>query len=250
MRTNLSVILAASAFTVIHPSLCRSQAAQLDPSKQAEFHEHVATLLRGRQAPLPAGDTAVSWTERGPILYLTTRVVGDTVATAMAREDGLVGTTTTTWSQDRVRSFHTTWTRGDSVLLEMTGIIEGQRLVLHGTRDTSFSLPSKPWLAADYGLEDLALPLLRRADSDTTQFLAFRPYPFKWDTVTISGHRSGNYLVVSAVHGRQVRETYVLDDRGVLLLRRGDQVMERRPIEGTARFADFLQALTALGLER
>jgi hypothetical protein len=242
--------IVASALTLTHPTFCLSQAAQLDPSKQQAFHEHVAALLQGPRAPLPAGDTAVSWTERGPILYFTTHLAGDTIATAMAREDGLVGTTTAIWSHGRMASFRTTWTRGDSVLLEIVGAIRGQQLVLRGRRDTSLAIPSMPWLVADYGLEDLTVPLLRQADSSATQFVALRPYPFKWDTVTIRGRRSGGYLVVSAVQGPKVRETYVLDDRGVLLLRRGDQVMERRPLEGTARFADFLRALPALGLER
>ncbi len=242
-------ILAASALTATAPSFCLSQAAQLDPSKAAAFHEHVAALLRGR-GTLPAGDTAVSWTDRGPILYFITHIAGDTIATAMAREDGLVGTTLTTRSHGRLATFQTTWARGDSVLVNIVGTVEGQGLVLRGTRDTTITQPNMPWLVADYGLEDLTLPLLRQADSNARQFVVLRPYPFKWDTVTIKGDRSGSYFVVSAAQGAKVRETYVLDDRGVLLVRRTDQVMERRPLEGTPRFDDYLRALTTLGLVR
>jgi hypothetical protein len=248
VRTLPAVV--ASVITLIHPAFCHSQAAHLDPSKQQAFHEHVAAMLRGPRAPLPAGDTTVSWTERGPILYFTTHLGGDTIAAAMAREDGLVGVTTAIWSHGRLASFRATWTRGDSVLLDLGGTVKQRHVILSGSRDTAVTLPTMPWLVADYGLEDLALPLLRQADSNATQFAALRPFPFKWDTVAIRGRRSGSYLVVSATHGAKVRETYVLDEQGVLLLRRGDEIMERRPLEGTARFADFLRALTALSLER
>jgi hypothetical protein len=93
------------------PRSAESQVAQLDPSKQAEFHEHVASLLGRMRHPLPAGDTAVSWTDRGPILYFTTRVSGDTITASMAREDGLIGSAQEIWSDTIVAGFHVVWAR-------------------------------------------------------------------------------------------------------------------------------------------
>src|SRR6266550_1417530 len=119
MRTRFIATL--TVFPLAVPVPGASQAAQLEPSLQSAFHTHVASLLSQRGHPLPSGDTAVSWTDRGPILYFTTHVSGDTIATAMAREDGLVGAMITVWSQDRMAEFQATWTRGDSVLLDIRG---------------------------------------------------------------------------------------------------------------------------------
>jgi hypothetical protein len=224
------------------------QAAQLDPSKQDAFHQHVANLLAGVRPPAPAGDTAVSWTERGPILYFTARIAGDTVWSSMAREDGLVGSAKGTWSGSDLSSFHVVWAKGDSVVADLSGHVEGSRLILHGSRDTSLAVPTLRWAVADYGLEDQLVPLWQQIGGAEEHILVLRPYPFKWDTVTVSAQRSGSYFIVSARHGAKVRETYLLDPRGLLLLRRSDVVMERRPLEGTLRHQQYRRAIQDTGL--
>jgi hypothetical protein len=231
------------------PPSVESQVAQLDPSKQAEFHKHVASLLGGIRYPLPAGDTAVSWTDRGPILYFITQVSGDSITSSMAREDGLIGSAQEIWSDTIVAWFHVVWTRGDSILVDLTGRVQRDQLILHGTRDTSLALPTLPWVAADYGLEDQQLRMLRRVPTAEPRFAVFRPYTLKWDTVTASSRRSGSYLIVSARQGAKVRETYLIDDHGLLLLRRTDVIMERRPLEGTARYQQYVRATVLSGLE-
>jgi hypothetical protein len=242
-RVVLLLLAASSGYS----HLAAPQAAQLDPSKREAFHQHVVALLQSRGRPLPPGDTAVSWTDRGPILYFTSRFANDTATSAMAREDGLVGTALAVWSQLLQTGFHSVWTRGDSVVLDVTGLVEGTRLVLHGTRDTTFALPSIPWLVADYGLEDQQLPLFRALALKGGSVAIYRPYVMKWDTVTISGHQAQALLIVSAQQGPKVKEIYLIDREGrLLLLRRLDITMDRRPLEGTPLYERYTDALPVL----
>ena len=242
-RVRLLLVLVASGYS----QLAAAQVAQLDPTKREEFHQHVVALLQSRGRPLPAGDTAVSWTDTGPILYFTSHFANDTASSAMAREDGLVGSARAVWSRLVQTGFHTVWTRGDSVVLDVTGRVEGTKLVLHGTRDTAFALPTIPWLVADYGLEDQQLPMFRALALKGSQVAVFRPYVMKWDTVTISGHQTQAFLVVSAQHGPKIKETYIIDGVGhLLLLRRLDVIMDRRPLEGTPLYEPYMHALAVL----
>jgi hypothetical protein len=225
-----------------------AQAAQLDPARRDEFHQHVAELLGAQSRIRSAGDTSISWTERGPILYFTTRRSGDTLSSTLAREDGLVGSAVTTWADASQTSFHITWTRRDSIEVDMDGVVRGHELVLvRGGRDTAMALPTLPWVVADYGLEDQQVPLFRALAPSGARVAVFRPYRMKWDTVTITGRVIGEYLVIEAEQGPKVRETYILDDGArLLLLRRRDVVMERRPLEDTPLFDAYRRAVATL----
>ena len=229
------------------PLCVGAQAAQLDPAKRDEFHQHVAELLGAQSRIRSAGDTSVSWTERGPILYFTTRRSGDTLSSTFAREDGLVGSAVAIWGDASQTSFHVTWTRRDSIEVEMDGVVRNHELVLHGGRDTVVALPSLPWVVADYGLEDQQVPLFRALALGGGRVAVFRPFRMKWDTVTIAGRAIGAYLVIDAEQGPKVRETYMLDsDSRLLLLRRRDVVMERRPLEDTPLFDAYRHAVATL----
>lgn len=63
----------------------------------------------------------------------------------------------------------------------------------------------------------------------------------KWDTATVTVTTESGIRILHSIEGA-AHATYVVTRRGVLVwVRRSDQRMERRPLEGTRLYGEFLR---------
>ena len=221
----------------------------------ADIHDRATAIIRElANRPLTPGDTMLTWNPRPGSLIHTVAVKPGGVSSSLLRGDGMIGTATAAWVGGRLQSFEAEWTARDSVSakprreVHVAGEIRGDLLVVTGTKPGRYPTPSGLWFAADYGMEELAIPLYRSLPVSGTPatILVFRPWLGRWDTVTVTVRDTPAHRIVVQRTGR-ARETIVLTRAGALLWTwRHDQSAERRPLEGSSRYADYLAALPLL----
>ena len=247
MSLKLSSILVPALVLVSQGAFAQQQP---DSAAVRQFHNDVVRLLATiPRHSLPSGDTLVTWAKQGPILYHTVCRGGDSVASSMVRNDSLVGVTVTHWTEGHPSTFATRWTRADSTLVAIRGDVVGAAIRITGSRLDTLSVPDLPWAVADYGMYDQLLPLLLSLPPDTLQhrLVVLRPYLLRWDTLTVTAQRAGDVLRIQELGSQKEREVIIAYHGAVMLVVGENQNMERRPLEGTARYAELMALLTAGG---
>lgn len=216
----------------------------------AELHARVtqamAELAAGRM--LPRGDTLLSWSPQ-PSLFHIIGGNADSLRSALLRWDQLLGVTESRWAGGAPLHFETRWTRGDSTLVAIAGRREGSALRITGSRDTLIPLPELPWAVADYGMDEHLVPLIGTftAAGGPRTIAVLRPYLMKWDTVLVTVEQRAGVRVATTVGGK-ARQTLVIPaDRRLIWAKRSDLVSELRPLEGSARHAEYLGLRAELG---
>ncbi len=214
--------------------------AQMTPQ---ELHDRIVAVYSTRaHRPLPAGDTSVSW-YGNPVLFHTVRRGNGEVATGMLRADSLLGTALVTWRHDRPASGEVRWTHGDSIEVDVRLLIDGDTLRVNGREPRSWLVPKIPWAIADYGMEDLAVPLLKSLDFKGTAAVtiaAYRPYGATWDTLQVTEHSVGDGVLYELRSSDSKRDWWLVSRNGALVrLTREGQEFERRPLEQTALFDEY-----------
>jgi len=213
--------------------------AQANPQ---ELHDRIVALFLSR-APraLPAGDTLVSW-YGNPILFHTVRRGGSEIEMGMVRLDRLVGTAFVAWKSARPAAGEVRWTQGDSIVLDVRLAVDRDTLRVSGNQPHSWHLPAMPWAVADYGMEDLTLPLLESLDLQrgAVTIAAYRPYGAKWDTLQVTKRAVGDGVLYELRGSDGKRDWWLASPAGFLVqLRREGQDFERRPLEQTALFEEY-----------
>ena len=224
--------------------------AQSEPANDPAFHARVAQVITELAAgrALPRGDTLLSWSPKLSLFH----VIGgsaDSLRSALLRWDELLGITETRWAGGAPVYFETHWTRGDSTLVALSGHREGAVLRITGSRDTMIVLPELPWAVADYGMDEQLVPLIATFTParEPRPMAVLRPYLMKWDTVVVTVDLRVGVRVATTVSGK-TRQTLVIPaDRRLIWARRSDAVSELRPLEGSARHAEFVGLRAELG---
>lgn len=175
-------VLALVAFA---PVQARGQANTSSPQ---ELHNLiVARVFAVAPRPLPSGDTLVSWYQQ-PVLFHIVQRAPERVSEAMLRSDGLVGTAEVAFQDGHPTSATVLWTQEDSVATDVQLRVRGDSLLVTGTTKARWLLPSGAWAIADYGMEDLIVPVLRGLPPPPApqQIIAYRPFAARWDTLTVT----------------------------------------------------------------
>lgn len=216
---------------------------QADEATPEVLHARGVAILALVPRPIPEGDIFVTWSPK-PEVYTTVRRTDSTVASGLVSTDGLVGTAEAVWQGGRQREVRLRWTRGSATLMELDVRFEAGVIHFAGTRDTAFQAPSLPWVVADYGMEDQLLPLIQaEGDPRRLRVAVYRPYQAKWDTLRVVCRKTeaATLATVTASDGEHFFWTITADGALVRLTRDRDPGFERRPLEMTARVADYLR---------
>lgn len=223
------------------------------------IHSRVVAVLRlAATTPLPAGDTLLSWNGGRPVLIHTVRRDSGGVIAGMLRFDKMEGIADVRWDShtQSPTSFDVRWTtpkQGAVETVSVSGIAANGvlRITRSGKPDTTFALPESRWAVADYGMEELLLPLFDGPPRTTEERVAvFRPYGSKWDTLSLStAAPESTWMVATWVEGEPPEQwrAAVLDGRHLLWVRRssnpGD---EKRPVERTPLWNEFVRLRPAM----
>jgi len=178
--------------TLMLPSVAQAQqTGGLDPET---FRQRVAAFLASEAPrPLPPGDTLLTWHDGGPVLFHTASRDSGGVQAGMLRADRMVGTADVRWQAGQPTRFTVRWFTptptggGDSVVV--TGLVLGGALHIQraGAPDTALAVPVMPWAGADYGMEELLLPLFDGPPwAEPRPVAILRPYGLRWDTVAVT----------------------------------------------------------------
>lgn len=216
--------------------------AQEELSPEVIHARAIAILSYGLARPIPAGDTFVTWTPK-PAWYTTVSRTDSTVASSLVSLDGIVRTAEAVWQEGLQREVSIRWTQNTHTLMELNGRFEAGVIHISGVRDTALQAPSLPWAVADYGMEDQLLPLIQAAGAGTRRLAIYRPSPSKWDTITIACTRTRGATLATETEpdGEHLFWTITADGALVTLTRDRDRDFERRPLDLTARVADYVR---------
>jgi hypothetical protein len=162
----------------------------------------------------------------------------------MVRVDSTLGTASTVWRSGRPVSAQVLWTKGPAVLRRVDFIAVGDSVHLTGDSARTWSVPTLPWAIADYGMEDQVLPLLKALDLSAAPvtIAVYRPFAAQWDTLSVARSAVDDAELFELRSSTGKRDWWLVSARGVLLqLRREGQDFERRPLEATALFPEYLR---------
>lgn len=213
----------------------------------AVLHDRIVAILHGQsEGVFPPGDTLVSWYAQGPILYHVVRRHADTLSAAMVRNDPMIGRADVVW-REGVQAARVLWYEQDTVLTRLELRVSGDSIDVTGTRTARWPVPALPWAVADYGLEDLAVPLVAGQREGPVTVAIFRPVPFKWDTLVLTSRAVGEGRLHEFRDAKGKREWWLTGpSRALLLLRREGQRFERRPLETTSLEQEYHALLPLL----
>jgi hypothetical protein len=201
---------------------------------------------------LPGADT--SWTvQEGAILRHTVSRGGDSVASSMTRNDGLVGIARTRFRDGRPETYTSVWV--DSIGTVTTDTIRvdrrGLRLKTVGGRDTLVAPPTSIWGIADYAMQEHLVPVLLSLDEDFSEapFAIYRPVARHWDTGSVTFvPRGGAVIITIQMQGAEKPQYLLLTEDGDLLYAENSDPKgaQRVPMVGSARRARLEQLLAGL----
>ena len=238
------IYMVCFGLTVFTLKAARAQEAQ---DRSQYVHDRLVEFIkRNANRPIAAGDTFVGWWPN-PVLYNTVRRTGDTVESSLVRLDTTVGTATGVWKQGRQSEVTVVWTHGDSTSVRLKAASDGRLIRLLGTQDTSFAVPSLPWVIADYGMNDQLLPLIETLPlNQPQQITVFRPFARKWDTTTVTVRRAPDVILADFANGPGDTDHWVITLDGALVQVTRDKYpnLERRPLERTSRISDYIRLRT------
>jgi hypothetical protein len=158
----------------------------------------------------------------------------------------VVGTAESIWKGAELQTLDLLWTRGDSTTLSFRAAVRpgGPIEVRRGDERSEWDIPTGPWAIADYGMEDQLVPVLEAVpDDQETRLAIYRPVPSRWDTVTVSVTSALGAKVVTVMASSGERFRWVLSPAGLIvrITRDRHSESERRPLELTPPFADYLR---------
>jgi hypothetical protein len=219
------------------------------PGEVREFHDSVTSMIhRMSSRALTPGDTFLTWNP-GPGGLIHT-VASDRAGTrsSLLRGDGMIGTANVRWQGSHPSEFEVEWTKRDSINgkpirdVESHGHVMGDTLHVLGTKPLDTPLPRGPWAVADFGMEEALIPLMAMLPSTGASRVAvFRPWHGRWDTISVAVHDTAGFRIADLWSDQKTHELMVVAARGELLcIVRFDQPDERRPLEGSARYQEYL----------
>jgi hypothetical protein len=212
--------------------LISSQSQRLIPPDRAHL------LAR----PLPGADTSHSYNQ-SPILVHVVDRQRATIGSAMARNDGLVGTARASFNNGRVSSYEAVWTDTSATPHRVAVSVVGDSLNIQqaGHADTTAVIPERWWGIADYAMNELLVPVLLAHAADTAApFAIYRPYARHWDKGTAILRRYGDNFVASYRIGDDTLQTVLLitPDGDLLMAENsGPTGAQRLPSPGSPRRA-------------
>ena len=128
-------------------------------------------------------------------------------------------------------------------------MVINRRIAISGSLDTTLRIPTGAWGIADHGMDDQLLPLLRTMppSSEPLRLIVLRPYRLTWDTLAVTSARRMDVQVVSVRSGGESTRMFVIFEGKLVWLRDVAQQSERRPLEGTAAYRQFVRARVSMG---
>jgi hypothetical protein len=242
IKLRLSLYLTILAGVAAAPRSLRAQKPDISPQY---VHDHiVAIIARSASRAIAPGDTFVGWWPN-PVLYTTVHRSGDTVESSLVRVDSMVGTAQSVWDHGYQRRVSILWTQRDSILLRFDALCDSNALHIGGGKDSTIAAPTLRWAVADYGMDDQLLPLMQDlARHPSPQRIAvFHPVANKWDTVSVALRRVQGAVVVDITNDPADIDHWIITVDGALVRITRDKYpdLERRPLELTARMADYLR---------
>jgi hypothetical protein len=220
------------------------------PGEVREFHDSATSLIhRMSSRALTPGDTFFTWNPRPGGLIHT--VASDQAGTrsSLLRGDGMIGTANIHWQGSHPSEFEVEWTKRDSISgkpikdIESHGHAVGDTLHVSGTKPLNTPLPKGFWAVADFGMEEALIPLTAMLPSTgvSQRVAVFRPWHGRWDTISVAVHDTAGFRLADLWSDQKTHELMVVTARGELLwIGRFDQPGERRPLEGSARYQEYL----------
>ena len=194
--------------------------------------------------PFPGADTTYTYNDGGGTIFV--HVVDrqhTTIASAMARNDGLIGTAHASFGGGRVSSYDAVWSDTAETPFRQAISVAGDSLKVRqsGKADTTVAIPVPWWGIADYAMNELLAPVFLIHSEDTTgEFAIYRPYPGHWDKGEAFLRHYGDIVIASYQMGKDTLETVLLFTKdGELLMgeNSGPNGATRLPPPGTARRA-------------
>lgn len=234
------------------------RAAAQVPLAVQQFHDQAAAAIaQMANRPLTPGDTFLTWNPEPGGLIHTVHATAAGVSSSLLRGDGMIGSAETSWAGGAPARFRVLWTRPDSggAGVDSATVVVGERTdgilrVLTRGASHEFRVPEGPWAVADFGMEEQLIPLLRAlpAGAGPIHVQVLRPYHVRWDTLQVTVRDTAGLRTVDVQGADKAHELMVIDASGALLWSfRFDQPGERRPLEGSARYAEYLEHRAALG---
>lgn len=216
-----------------------AQASALD-----SLHNTAVRLIRDvGGSKLPPGDTLLVWNPDPGGLFQTVQVRDSSVVSSLLRHDGLLGTSSVSWSNGFPSSFRIQWSnltaRSDTGRL-IAGRRRGRMIELEGGR--TLRVPTGEWLIMDFGMEEQAIGLaLHSARTGTRQLVSvLRPWHMRWDTLTILVRDTLDLRILDLADASGYRElVFITAQNRLLWSKRLDDDAERRPLEGSSLYAEF-----------
>jgi hypothetical protein len=227
-------------------------AAQGSPT---ELHKHVSEFI-ATNAPrtMPRGDTLLSWNGNRLVLFHTASRDDAGVHAGLLRADRMLGIADVRWEHQAPASFLVQWrtptpTGADSLVIEGAARADSIIVKRTGHRDTTLATPHTRWAVADYGMEELLLPLFDGPSSAPAPALVLRPYALKWDTLMVSLDPPQSTWRVARWTDRSGERWTATVEGGAHLLwvRRSDHPNdEKLPLDGSALDEKFDRLRTVL----
>lgn len=232
-------------------ALSGSRVRAQTPVDVRQFHDQVVSAIaRMAGRPLTPGDTFLTWNPAPGGLVHTVRTSAGGVSSSLLRGDGMIGTAEVRWQGGSPASFDVRWTRPDAggKGIDSATTVIGERRgaslrVWTGGATGTLLVPGGPWAVADYGMEEQLIPAVRAlpARASGVRITVLRPYHVRWDTVVVSVRDTAELRLAEMTGRDKAHELMVLGPDGSLLwMDRFDQAGERRPLEGTSRYAEFV----------
>lgn len=219
----------------------------------SEVTELISAARAGQLSrPLPGRDT--SWTiNAGPVLLHAVLHNGDSVASGLSRNDGLIGTVTTRYSNHRPIGYRAVWTDslGETSTTDIN-VLDGKlHLQQMPGRDTTFSPPSPVWGIADYAMQEHLVPVLLALPADNVphSLAVYRPVGGHWDQGDVWLRPiHGGYIAMLQFAGDKQPQYLLITTEGDLLFGENSDPVgaERIPLPGTARRAQLESILQEL----
>ncbi len=226
------------------------------PAEVREFHDSATSLIRRMSSrALTPGDTFFTWNP-GPGGLIHT-VASDQAGTrsSLLRGDGMIGTANIRWLGRHATEFDVEWTTRDSITgkplkdIESHGHAVGDTLYVSGTKPLHTPLPKGFWAIADFGMEEALIPLIPILPStgESQRVAVFRPWHGRWDTITVALRDTAGFRLLDIWSEQKTHELMVVTGRGELLWTvRFDQPGERRPLEGSSRYQEYVSNRSVL----
>jgi hypothetical protein len=160
----------------------------------------------------------------------------------MIRGVAFLGTAVVQFVEGRPVKAHSLWTSPDTAPVEVNISTTRDSIVVESAKRSAYPKPPGPWAVADYGMEDLAVPVLQALSEGAQpwQVLAYRPYAGKWDLITVTKQDTAGVTIYRLKNAQGATDWFLIGASGALIrMRRSGQRFERRPLEETTLWEEY-----------